>query len=252
MLNIVIPMAGAGSRFAKDGYKDPKPLIPVHGVPMIKLVIDNLRPSAHHRFIFICQNAHIAAYGLKERLASWAPGSVMIGIDGVTDGAACTVLTAKQYIDNDDALMIANSDQYVDADINAYLAHMAQRSLDGIIMTMKADDPKWSFVGLDEAGTVTRVVEKEVISSEATVGIYNFTRGRDFVSAAEGMIDADERVNGEFYVAPVYNRQIKVGAKVGVYNIGKDRNGMYGLGIPADLEDFLLLPISHLATKVAR
>lgn len=251
MLNIVIPMAGAGSRFAKNGYKDPKPLIPVHGVPMIKLVIDNLRPSVPHRFIFICQNVHIAAYGLKEKLASWAPGSVMIGIDGVTDGAACTVLTAKQYIDNDDALMIANSDQYVDVDINAYLAHMVQRGLDGIIMTMEANDPKWSFVGLDEACAVTCVVEKEVISSEATVGIYNFARGRDFVSAAESMIAADERVNREFYVAPVYNRQIKVGGNVGIYNIGKDRNGMYGLGIPSDLEDFLLLPISHRATKVA-
>lgn len=251
MLNIVIPMAGAGSRFAKNGYKDPKPLIPVHGVPMIKLVIDNLRPSVPHRFIFVCQNVHIAAYGLDEKLASWAPGSVMIGIDGVTDGAACTVLKAKQYIDNDDSLMIANSDQYVDVDINAYLAQMAQRGLDGIIMTMEADDPKWSFVGLDEDGGVTRVVEKEVISSEATVGIYNFVRGRDFVAAAEAMIAAEERVNGEFYVAPVYNRQIKVGGKVGIYNIGKDRKGMYGLGIPADLEDFLLLPISHSAAKVA-
>jgi dTDP-glucose pyrophosphorylase len=251
LLNIVIPMAGAGSRFAKNGYKDPKPLILVHGVPMIKLVIDNLCPTAHHRFIFICQNAHIAAYGLREKLASWAPGSIVIGIDGVTDGAACTVLAAKQYIDNGDALMIANSDQYVDVDINAYLAHMAQRGLDGIIMTMEADDPKWSFVGLDEAGGVNRVVEKEVISNEATVGIYNFAHGRDFVSAAEAMIAADERVNGEFYVAPVYNRQIKVGGKVGIYNIGKDRKGMYGLGIPVDLEDFLLLPISQRAAKVA-
>lgn len=252
MLNIVIPMAGAGTRFSKSGYKDPKPLIPVHGVPMIKLVVDNLRPIIHHRFIFICQNAHIVSYGLREKLASWAPSSIVIGLDGVTDGAACTVLTAKKYINNADALMIANSDQYVDVDINAYLANMAQRGLDGMIMTMEAEDPKWSFVGLDEAGGVDRVVEKEVISSEATVGIYNFAHGCDFVSAAEAMIAADERVNGEFYVAPVYNRQIKVGGKVGIYNIGKDRKGMYGLGIPADLEDFLLLPISHCAAKVAQ
>lgn len=251
MLNIVVPMAGAGSRFAKNGYKDPKPLILVHGVPMIKLVIDNLRPFVPHRFIFICQNTHIMTYGLKEKLARWAPGSVMIGIDGVTEGAACTVLKAKHHIDNDDALMIANSDQYVDVDINTYLDDMRQRGLDGIIMTMEADDPKWSFVGMDEAGAVTRVVEKEVISNEATVGIYNFARGRDFVSAAESMIAADERVNGEFYVAPVYNRQIKAGSKIGVYNIGKDRDGMYGLGIPADLEDFLLRPISRRATKEA-
>lgn len=252
MLNIVIPMAGAGSRFAKNGYKDPKPLIPVHGVPMIKLVVDNLRPAVPHRFIFICQNAHIAAYGLTEKLADWAPGSIMIGIDGVTEGAACTVLTAKQYINNDDPLMIANSDQYVDVDINAYLDAMTERSLDGIIMTMGANDPKWSFVGLDAAGAVTRVVEKEVISSEATVGIYNFAKGSDYVSAAEGMIAADERVNGEFYVAPVYNQLIKADSKIGFYNIGQDRAGMYGLGIPADLEDFLQLPVSQRAVKGQR
>ena len=249
MLNIVIPMAGAGSRFAKSGYKDPKPLISIHRVPMIKLVIDNLRPTTEHRFIFICQNEHIDAYNLNEKLSNWAPGCVIIGIDHLTHGAACTVLMAKIYIDNDDALMIANSDQYVDVDINAYLIHMARCGLDGIIMTMEANDPKWSFVGLDDVGMVRRVVEKQVISNEATVGIYNFARGRDFVSAAEDMIAANERVNGEFYVAPVYNQYIKLGSKIGIYNIGKDRNGMYGLGIPADLEDFLQQPVSLRATK---
>lgn len=249
MLNIVIPMAGAGSRFAKSGYKDPKPLIPVHGVPMIKVVIDNLRTKVPHRFIFICQNAHIAAYSLTEKLEAWAPGSIIVGIDGVTEGAACTVLKAKQYIANSDPLMIANSDQYVDMDIDNYIDEMAKRDLDGIIMTMYANDPKWSFIGLDAVGAVTRVVEKEVISNEATVGIYNFAHGHDFVAAAESMIAANERVNGEFYVAPAYNQMIRVGRKIGFYNIGEDRAGMYGLGIPADLEDFLTLPVSQRAVK---
>ena len=175
----------------------------------------------------------------------------MIGINGVTDGAACTVLKAKHYIDNNDALMIANSDQYVDVDINTYLMHMEQRRFDGIIMTMEADDPKWSFVGLSDTGIVTRVAEKEVISNDATVGIYNFARGRDFVAAAEGMIAAEERVNGEFYVAPVYNQRIKLGDKIGIYSIGRDRDGMYGLGTPIDLEDFLLMSISRRAVKDA-
>ena len=249
MLNIIIPLAGAGSRFAKNGYKDPKPLIPIHGVPMIKLVIDNLRPRIAHRFIFICQNSHLNSYNLRQKFESWAPGSIILGIDGVTDGAACTVLKAKQYIDNDDAVMIANSDQYVDVDINTYLIDIANRKLDGLIMTMDANDPKWSYVALNEGGIVTEVVEKKVISKEATVGIYNFIRGRDFVTSAEAMIAADERVNGEFYVAPVYNRYIQSGRKIGVYNIGKDRGGMYGLGIPEDLEDFLHLPISYRAAK---
>ena len=243
MLNIVIPMAGAGSRFAVAGYKLPKPLIPVNGVPMIQAVIKNLQPSQEHRFIFICQNQHIKAYGLNEKLNLWSPKSIVVGIDGLTDGAACTVLKARQYINNHDALMIANSDQYIDADINKYLDLMVSGEYDGLIMTMKASDSKWSFVGLNSEKMVTRVVEKEVISDEATVGIYNFSKGSDFVEAAERMIQCNFRVNNEFYVAPVYNELISNGYKVSIYNIGKEADGMYGLGIPSDLELFMGLPI---------
>ncbi len=251
MLNIVIPMAGAGSRFAKAGYTDPKPLIPVHGQPMIKVVIDNLRPSCPHRFIFICQRSHVAAYGLRDKLAAWAPGCQIVELDGLTEGAACTVLAARAWIDSDDALMIANSDQYVDCAIDGYLAQMQQADWDGYIMTMRADDPKWSFVGLDGAGCATRVVEKEVISSEATVGIYNFRHGRHFVRAVDAMIAADLRVNGEFYVAPAYNELIKLGQRIGVHNIGADGAGMHGLGIPQDLQAFMALPLSRRACGMA-
>ena len=245
MLNIVIPMAGAGSRFEKEGYKDPKPLIPVNGTPMIKVVIDNMRPSRPHRFIFICQQAHVAAYGLRPKLSAWAPGCEIVEINGLTEGAACTVLTAKKLIDNDDALMIANSDQYVDASIDEYLGVLDAGNLDGLIMTMWANDTKWSFVGLDANNLVTRVVEKQVISNEATVGIYNFTRGRAFVEAAESMIANNERVNNEFYVAPVYNQLIRKGARIGIHSVGKVGDGMYGLGTPADLKAFLELPVSR-------
>jgi NDP-sugar pyrophosphorylase family protein len=245
MLNIVIPMAGAGSRFAREGYADPKPLIPVHGQPMIKVVIDNLRPTRDHRFIFICQRTHVAAYGLKEKLSAWAPGCSIIELDGLTEGAACTVLKARELIDNDQPLMIANSDQYVDCDINDYLGALDASGMDGYIMTMESDSPKWSFVGLDQAGLATSVVEKEVISNEATVGIYNFQRGQDFVAAVDAMLAADLRVNGEFYVAPAYNQMIGQRQRIGVYNIGTDGAGMHGLGIPADLNAFLALPLSQ-------
>ena len=249
MLTIVIPMAGAGSRFANAGYTDPKPLIPIHGVPMIRLVIDNLRPRTRHRFLFLCQRAHIDAYGLAPKLNSWAPDCRIVALDGLTEGAACTVLAAKEYIDTDAPLMIANSDQYVDIAMDDYLAGMHGR--DGLIMTMTADDPKWSFVGLDGDGCVTTVVEKEVISHEATVGIYNFRRGADFVRAAETMIAQNLRVNGEFYVAPTYNPLIAEGQRIGIRNIGSDGAGMYGLGIPADLDRFLALPLSKKASERA-
>ena len=251
MLQIVIPMAGRGSRFAEQGYRLPKPLIPVHGVPMTRLVIGNLRPSRPHRFTFICQRAHLDDHGLDAHLREWAPGCEVIAIDRVTEGAACTVLLAKGLIDSGDALMIANCDQYVDVAIDDYLADMDRRQLDGSIMTMKASDPKWSFVGFDAAGRVTTVVEKRVISDEATVGIYNYRHGRDFVQAAERMISRDLRVNNEFYVAPAYNMLIESGHKLGVYSIGTEGAGMYGLGIPEDLATFEAHEVSRRAAAAA-
>src|SRR6476469_9981914 len=197
MLNIVLPIAGRGSRFAVAGYTQPKPLIPVHGIPMIAAVVRNVRPRCAHRFIFVALAEHLEHDGMRDALSRAARGAVIVRVEQVTEGAACTVLLAKKYINSDDPLMLANSDQWVDIDIDDYLASMERQRLDGLIMTMKADDPKWSFVGLDRARLVTRVVEKEVISDEATVGIYNFRRGCDFVRAAEQMIAKNLRVNNE-------------------------------------------------------
>ena len=239
MLNIVLPMAGHGSRFAVAGYDMPKPLIPVLGQTMTELVVNNLRPSQPHRFIFVCQQAHLDRYGLADHLNQIAPGCAILPVSQVTQGAACTVLLARDLIDNDAPLMIANCDQYVDIAIDDYLARMEQEQLDGLIMTMSADDPKWSFVRLDADNNITEVVEKVVVSNEATVGIYNFRHGRDFVYAADRMIAQDKRVNNEFYVAPAYNELLERGSKLGYYNVGSEGHGMYGLGIPADLEYFL-------------
>ncbi|MFH7766813.1 glycosyltransferase family 2 protein [Acinetobacter sp. BSP-28] len=248
MLNIVIPMAGAGSRFVKAGYVVPKPLIKIHGKSMIQLVVNNLRPNQPHRFIFICQAEHVKKYNLIQKLTQWAPSSVVVEIENQTEGAACTVLAAKEFIDDLNPLMIANSDQYVDICIDSYLNYLEINQLDGLIMTMKATDPKWSFVRLNEENLVSEVIEKKVISNEATVGIYNYARGCDFVEAAEKMIKDNDRVNNEFYVAPVYSRLIQQGRKIGIYNIGSEAHGMYGLGIPQDLDLFLSLPISKKVT----
>lgn len=239
MLNILLPMAGRGERFREAGFKLPKPLIDVQGRPMTKVVIDNLRPNAAHRFIFLCLREHIEQFGLDEKLAEWAPGREIIIVDQVTQGAACTVLLAKHLFNNSNPLMIANCDQYVDCDIDDYLSTMEQSTADGLIMTFLSDHPKWSYCGMRTDGTVSSVIEKKVISNEATVGIYNYRKGSDFVSAAEEMIKKDLRVNGEFYVAPVYNEMIAKGAKLVTHNIGSDGKGMYGLGTPADYDYFM-------------
>jgi len=242
-------MAGAGSRFAVAGFKDPKPLIRLHGMPMIKLIINNLTPKIAHRFIFVCQKEHANQYALREKLNEWAPGCAVVEIEGLTMGAACTVLKAKDLINTDEPLMIANSDQFVDISIDDYLLEMGSNKLDGLIMTMTTIDPKWSFVKLSNEKLVIDVVEKKAISNEATVGIYNYKHGADFVTAAEKMIQQNIAVNGEFYVAPAYNLMIQENKKIGIYNIGAEGNGMYGLGIPSDLELFLKLPLSQKAAK---
>jgi NDP-sugar pyrophosphorylase family protein len=238
LLNIVIPMAGHGSRFVKAGYTQPKPLIPVCGKPMIELIIENLRPEQQHQFIFICHAEHTKNYPLRKILEGKSPGCIIIEVDKVTEGPACTVLLAKKYIDNVDQLMIANCDQYIDIDINQYL-RILEKNIDALIMTMKAKDEKWSYIELNVKKEITRVVEKKVVSDEATVGIYNYKYGQDFVRAAEAMIAKGLRVNNEFYVAPAYNEMILDGKKIGYYNIGKLGNGMHGLGTPEDLNIYL-------------
>lgn len=239
MLNIVIPMAGRGSRFAEAGYTMPKPLIDVFGHPMIEYVTRNITPSCEHQFIFICQKEHLQKYDLASKLEIIAPRCIIIPIDYITEGAACTVLLAENHIDNDDELMIANSDQFVDTDINQYLPYM--NGYDGLIMTMPANHPKWSYIKYNEQGFVTMVREKEVISNEATVGIYNYKHGKDFVNYAHQMIDKNIRVNNEFYVAPVYNEMIEAGKKIVYKNVGES---MYGLGVPEDLHYFMEQSIS--------
>ena len=245
MLNIVLPMAGRGSRFAKAGYTTPKPFIPIHGIPMIKVVVDNLTPTCEHRFIFICQQEHLDRYDFEKKLRSYTKNAVVIGINGVTEGQVCTALLAKKYFDDDEPLMSANTDQYIDVDINEYLDAMQSRELDGMIMTMKSSDPKWSYARTDAEGMVVETAEKKVISSDATVGIFNFAHGSDLVRSAEQMIADNLRVNGEFYTCPCYNYLIKGGKRIGIYGIGEEYHGMYGLGIPQDLEFFLNHPVSR-------
>ena len=239
MLNIVIPMAGRGSRFVKAGYTLPKPLIGVNGYPMIEWVTKNIAPKCGHRFIYICQEEHLEKYNLSETLERLAPGCAIVTVDHITEGAACTVLLSEKFIDSDEPLMIANSDQFVDTDINSYL--QAMKNYDGLIMTMSANHPKWSYIKYDESSFVTLVREKEVISDQATVGIYNYKHGSDFVKFAHQMIEKNIRVNNEFYVAPVYNEMIEAGKKIVFCDVGAK---MHGLGTPEDLDAFLNDPVS--------
>jgi dTDP-glucose pyrophosphorylase len=232
-LNVLIPMAGAGSRFEAAGYTFPKPLIEVRGKPMIQVVVENLNIDA--RYIYIVQKSHYEKYNLDYLLRLVTPRCEIVQIEGVTEGAACTTLLAKEFIDNGDALVIANSDQFVEWNSGETLYSFMADGIDGGIVTFHATHPKWSFAKIDEDGIVTEVAEKKPISDIATVGIYFWKKGSDYVKYTEQMIERDIRTNGEFYVCPVFNQAIEDGKKFRVRNIEK----MWGLGTPEDLNYFL-------------
>ena len=232
-INILIPMAGAGSRFANVGYHLPKPLINVGEYPMIKKVTDNLNINGN--YTYIVQGEHREKYNLDTILNLITPKCNIISVNGVTEGAACTTLYAENIIDNDTPLLIANSDQYLEWDSTEFMYHMIEGGYDGGIITFESDSPKWSYVKINELGYINEIAEKKVISNMATVGLYYWAKGSDYVKYAKRMIEKNIRVNNEFYVCPVYNEAILDNKRIKPYNVKK----MWGLGTPEDLDFFL-------------
>lgn len=231
-------MAGNGSRFSSCGYKLPKPFIDVNGIPMIEAVINNLKIS-NAKYYLITRIDHYEANLDIVKSIKNNYNVEFITINKLTEGAACTALYSRKYINNQNPLVFANSDQIVDINVNDFIENAILRDLDGSILTFEDNNPKWSFVEIDNDGFITRVAEKNPISNIATVGIYYFKHGSIFVNATLDMIIQNDRFNNEFYLCPSYNYAIKDGLKVGVFNI--DKTKMHGIGTPEDLEIFLKL-----------
>ena len=232
-LNVLIPMAGAGSRFTDAGYTFPKPLIEVRGKSMIQVVVDNIGLDANYHFVV--QKEHREKYNLDTMLNLIAENCKVIEVDGLTEGAACTALLAKKFINNNQPLFFANSDQWVDWDPVEFMYKMQETKSDGGIVTFEANHPKWSFAKTNNDGIVTEVAEKKPISTNATVGYYYWKHGSDFVKYAEEMIGKNIRVNNEFYVCPVYNQAIEDGK---IIRISRAK-AMWGLGTPEDLDYYV-------------
>lgn len=237
VVNVVIPAAGEGSRFVKAGYTAPKPFIDVMGKPMLSHVIDNV--TVHDaRVTLLLRKDHLSQY------AGWItdgqePDLTIIPVAKLTEGTACTLLLARRQFDEAQPLLVANSDQLVDFDCQDFVDDARRRGLDGSILVFRDAErnPKWSFAALDEHGYVKEVAEKKAISDMATVGIYLFMNGSEFVRAAVDMIAHNDRVNNEFYTCPVYNYMIRNGARIGVYEV--PATAMSGLGTPEDLDCYL-------------
>jgi beta-phosphoglucomutase-like phosphatase (HAD superfamily)/dTDP-glucose pyrophosphorylase len=233
-LNVLIPMAGRGSRFATAGYTFPKPLIDVKGKPMIQWVVENVGIKAN--YTFIAQQEHITKYSLPSLLNLISPGAKVVPVDGVTQGAACTALLASDVINNDNPLLILNSDQYLEWDPIQSLYLLENSGVDGAIFTFESTHPKWSYVRREPGTTnIVEVAEKKPISHDATCGVYWWRHGKDFVKYVNQMIEADDRTLGEFYICPAYNYAINDGKKISAVPV----RAMHGLGTPEDLAEFL-------------
>ena len=232
-LNIVIPMAGMGKRFKDAGYIFPKPLIEINNFPMINWVVNSLNIKAN--YIFIVQKNHLEKYNLKSALNFIVKNPKIIPLNQITEGAACTTLLAKKYINNNKPLLLANSDQYIEWNSSQTMYNFISKKVDGAILTFKSNHPKWSYAKTEKkSDKVIEVAEKKVISENATVGIYYWRKGSDYIKYAKSMIKKNIRVNKEFYVCPVYNEALLDKKNIIIHNIRK----MWGLGTPDDLENF--------------
>lgn len=232
-LNVLIPMAGLGKRFYEKGFQVPKPLISIRDNIMIESVIESINVRA--KYIYVVQKEHYNDYNLEEVLNSITPNCKIIQVDGLTEGAAITALTARSFIDNSSPLLIANSDQIISWKPRLFFYRLKEAQYDGGILTFEDTNPKWSYAKVDDEHMVESVAEKEVISNLATVGIYYWKYGSDFVKYAEQMINNNIRTNNEFYICPVFNEAIKDNKKIWASGVAK----MWGVGTPEDLDRYL-------------
>jgi dTDP-glucose pyrophosphorylase len=237
-------MAGRGSRFVQAGYSVPKPLINVLGRPMYSWAVDGLPLNESKQLIFICLREHLESLELerdiRSRYAKYKP--IIVPLAHVTEGQACTVLKAREWIDNDDPLLIFNADTYCPTTIGESLKRWGPE-VDGALDVFEGEGDKWSFARIDEQGRVQETAEKKRISPWASTGLYYFRRGKDFVQHATHAIAESARHNNEFYVAPLYNRMIAAGGEVRINLVDR----VHILGTPEDLAHFLHLPAEYSA-----
>ncbi|CAN2170199.1 RfbA dTDP-glucose pyrophosphorylase [Candidatus Nanopelagicaceae bacterium] len=247
-IQLVIPMAGKGQRFADAGYTNLKPMLPIHGVPMISVVLKNLYSHHLSDVILICQRETLEKSNLRETLDWLDIPLTILCVDSITEGPADTVRLARMAIRDDQPLVIANSDQFINGDLTEFYEQSSNPNFGGVVLTMTDDDPKWSFARVDNDQNILEIREKKVISNNATVGIYGFSRADIAWGAFSKMWEAGDRTNGEYYVAPSYNYFGNSTSRI--INLGPINQVMFGLGVPEDYMRFL--EISELKNNEIR
>jgi len=229
-MDVVVPIASEDPAF-ENRYDLPKPLVEVRGRPMIRWATSCVEWVDEASYVFPVLETHVEEYDIDDRLRDLYGRDIrLVPIDGMTDGAARTVLRTREHLSSDE-LIVLFGDQYIHAPVRRTISTSAA---DGLIAVFTASDPRWSYAKTNERGVVTEVAEKEVISSTATAGLYYFETGTDFVRGAERMIRKDIRTNGLFYVCPVYNELIEMGRRIETFSV----DDMHSLGTLSDVTAF--------------
>lgn len=233
MTNIIIPMAGLGTRFSDAGFDKPKPLIEIDGKTLIQHSVETLGISG--QYIFITREYENKDYNkqITEILNDISPGHIEIRVSGKQHGTSYSALFAKDYIDNDDELVLTNCDQRLEWDPEDFLRFSRSHGLDGSILTHESSSHKHSYAVVSN-GFVTHLAEKNPISNNALVGLHYWKHGKDFVRSAEDLVKSCKADGREAYVSLTYNNLIAEGKKIVAYQIPS--NGYIPLGTPRDLE----------------
>lgn len=221
MINIVIPLAGKSSFFKEDEIIFPKPFTEICGKTMIEMLIENYQVFQEKQFIFILKEDDVRGFHLDEAIKVLAgKDSKIIIIKEQTQGMACSALLALEWIDNDNPLIIANADQYFEINLNHVVSSFDNYKA-GVI-TFESIHPRWAYVRLDNDLNVIEAVEKNPISKNAIAGFYYYRQGKDFVQAAQKMIEKDVHLNGQFFIAPTLNELILMDKSIGIYKVDKE------------------------------
>tara|TARA_Y100000589_G_C27166741_1_gene635100 strand:+ start:108 stop:842 length:735 start_codon:yes stop_codon:yes gene_type:complete len=237
--SLVLPLAGLGSRFAKEGYINPKPFIDVKGKPMISQVLENLNYKSYSKIVLVIRAEFDKEFKSQLTTITKSYNCEIVSVPKLTDGPAITVLEGLKYVNLDDPLLVANTDQIVDEGVTQLVSSIENSSCHGNIMCFKDEtkNPKWSFVKLDNKNRIIETREKVPISDLATVGIYGFSKASYCKNAIEEMVRNKELVNNEYYVCPSYNYMIK--NKLTILPTIINSNSMHGIGTPDDLKIYL-------------
>lgn len=229
-INIIIGMAGAGTRFSQNGYIYPKFLTVYNGAPMIYHSVKSCKICGNIYFVVL--EAHLREYKFLEKLLLGL-GDEIIPIKTLTRGAAESLLLSESHIKNKDLPMLSiNSDQYMNWDPTSFVDTLKANPNISFIPTIKSYRKDFSYVReLD--GIIIEVREKKQISDTATMGYYHWAKTSDFFIDARTMIDNNVKDNNEFYMAPVYNFTIKRGLPVKKFDLGE--NKYFPVGVPWEL-----------------